>query len=215
MDDITSRQARQQGRAARWREQDDVASEKPGTGKTFLTPAEKKRVAFIKGELHAEGTTVHAYVVFAHEEPGRSKNVPPVLNPYEAAKLAVEACDGQVYMDRTIRVDHVRGSGGAPSGTKSTIPNAQGHFDTRRTLFVGGLDFQTKEEDLRAFFEKLLVTERGEAEAEVDSDEDVESEATKETPTTSKWVSHVRLIRDQDTQLGKGIAYVEFKVCTL
>lgn len=255
LDDVTARQARQQGRAARWRLQEDIASEKPSNApaKTFLTPAEKKRVAFIKGEIHESATTVHAYIVFAHEEPGRSKNVPPVMNPYEAANKAVEACDGVEYMGRTIRVDHVH-SKGVVDGKGNGV-GIDGKFDTRRTLFVGGLDFQTKEEDLRAFFEKLLLEEHTEEKEEEgggsegedadvedgsDSDEEAGSDDsasnadvdrgdeedamdvdgnngeddTVVTPVSSaeKWVTHVRLIRDQDTQLGKGIAYVEFKV---
>ena len=98
-----------------------------------------------------------------------------------------------------------------------------GQLDNRRSIFVGGLDFQTKEEDLRAFFEKLVAAERDGDEAEVEDEEksdddegDDKAPATKKskasTSTSSQWVTHVRIIRDKDTQLGKGIAYVEFKV---
>ena len=150
--------------------------------------------------------------MFAHEELGRSKNVPPVMNPFEAAKKAVEVCDGMVYMDRTIRVDHVQTSNVTPNIRRS------GHLDPRRTIFVGGLDFQTNEEDVRAFFEKLLLSERdvsggggGDGGSRSGSDDESQGDITA---AHDSWVSHVRLIRDNKTQLGKGIAYVEFKVRT-
>lgn len=213
--DPTSRQARQLGRAALWREQEDIESEKPANATTFITHAEKKRIAFIKGELHSEAATLHAYIVFAHEAPGRSKNVPPVMNPFEAAKRAVEVCNGMVYMDRTIRVDHVR--------TSDTMGDTRrpGHFDPRRTIFVGGLDFQTNEEDLRTLFENLLIAETEEngddddesSESNSDGDDKNEDKSNK-TAARASWVTHVRIIRDKETQLGKGIAYVEFKVRT-
>ena len=214
-DELTGWQSRQLSRAARWREQDDIESEKPTNAKTFLTPAEKKRVAFIKGELHSDAAAVHAYIVFAYEEPGRSKNVPPVMNPFEAAKKAVEVCDGMVYMDRTIRVDHVR------TGDAAADNRGPGHLDPRRTIFVGGLDFQTKEEELRALFEKLLTSEMGAGNDDGDdgssgsNSDDENEDGTDKTAAHASWVSHVRLIRDKETQLGKGIAYVEFKVRTL
>jgi nucleolar protein 12 len=59
---------------------------------------------------------------------------------------------------------------------------------------VGSLDFAAKDEDLRVFFESLLTTERQPA------------------PDGQSWVTHVRIVRDADTQLGKGFAYVEFAV---
>lgn len=193
--------------------------------KTFLTPAQKKRVAFIKGELHSGAGRVNAYIVFAHEEPGRSKSVPSVLDPFEAAKKAVEECDGKLYMERTLRVDHV---GGAVGGVHAIGAGTPGYLDTRRTIFVGGLDFQTKEEELRVFFDALLASESekqapgegDDAATSADSDGDDDDDATSKPPTTTvkptqapaSMVSHVRLIRDLDTQLGKGIAYVEFKV---
>jgi len=66
--------------------------------------------------------------------------------------------------------------------------------DPKRSIFVGSLDFAAKDEDLRVFFESLLTTERG----------PVEEDKT--------WVTQVRIIRDANTQLGKGFGYVEFLV---
>lgn len=65
---------------------------------------------------------------------------------------------------------------------------------------VGNLDFAAKEEDLRVFFESLLTTERG---------------PVPDASEAKNWVTHVRLVRDPATQLGKGFAYVEFAVCRI
>ena len=68
-----------------------------------------------------------------------------------------------------------------------------GRTDPKKSLFVGGLDYAAKEEDVRVFFEELVKTERG-------SKED------------GKWVTGVRIVRDKETQLGKGFGYVHFAV---
>jgi nucleolar protein 12 len=202
---LSTKQLRQQSRAAEWRSQEDEAAERPGSGKVYLDPAEKKRIAFIKGEFHEGADAVHAYVVFAHPAPNRSLNVPPIFDPYEAAKLAAKKCDGVVYMERTLRVDHVGSTAAGVSKRGGT-----GHLDPRRSIFVGNLDFQSKEEDIRAYFEALLTTERGPP-GEDDEGDEGESSADP-VASTKTWVVHVRLVRDQDTQLGKGFAYIEFAV---
>ena len=87
--------------------------------------------------------------------------------------------------------------------------------DPKATLFVGNLEFTSKEEDLRAFFESVVVAERGKPGEkggdESDSESDEEDDG-KDKPRT--WVKRVRIIRDKDTQLGKGFAYVQFVVST-
>ncbi|KAH9936187.1 uncharacterized protein B0H18DRAFT_1081890 [Fomitopsis serialis] len=188
-------------RTASWRAKKNEDEDDPQ--KQFLTPKEKKRVAFIKQELHSGVDAVNAYVVFAHPIPEtgtRPKNVPPpapTLDPYEAARLAAERCDGTVFMERTIRVDRVgRDAEEAPS---NSVPAG----DPKMTIFVGNLDFASKEEDLRAFFETLVIAERGqpgEQEGE-SSEEDEESDEEDETSESKV---------DKDTQMGKGFAYVQF-----
>ena len=89
--------------------------------------------------------------------------------------------------------------------------------DPKATLFVGNLEFTSKEEDLRAFFESVVVAERGKPgekgdDDESDSESEEEDEGKKDKPRT--WVKRVRIIRDKDTQLGKGFAYVQFVVST-
>jgi len=135
--------------------------------------------------------------VFAYPHPDRPKNVAPILDPFEAAEK-VMAANGSVFMDRTIRVDRVR----LPSAVALTqATNALGKRDAwlpagtdpKMSLFVGGLDYAAKEEDVRAFFEALVVAERG-----------------APTNESGRWVTGVRIVRDKDTQLGKGFGYVHF-----
>jgi nucleolar protein 12 len=192
-------------RAASWRDAHEDAAEKADE-KKFLTPAQKKRVAIIKGELHAEAQSVHAYIVFAHRLPheggAEDEDSEPAaasrMDPFEAAQVAVSRADGSVFMERTLRVDHVgkRGDGDADAG------------DPKRTVFVGNLDFASKEEDLRVFFEGLVAAERGPPPA-ADAEDPAEPSGASRR---SAWVTRVRIVRDKDTQLGKGFAYVLFMV---
>lgn len=194
-------------RTASWRasKAKDDEEESAAPGKTFLTPKEKKRIAFIKQEIHSGVDSMNAYVVFAHPVPmeNRPKNLPPpkpVMDPYEAAKAVIKAADGSVFMDRTIRLDSAVKS----TGKAQDIVDAEALGDPKATVFVGSLDFAAKEEDVRTFFEGLIVAEKGEpTEAQA---EDAERGGKK------AWVKRVRLIRDKDTLLGKGFGYVQFVV---
>lgn len=223
-------------RTATWRDskgQREAAEEAAAdAGKTFLTPKEKKRIAFIKQEIHTGVDSVNAYVVFAHPPPteNRPKNLPPlepVMDPYEAAKTAIKEADGSVFAERTIRVDT------AVKSKEKKLELADGDIagDPKATVFVGNLDFASKEEDVRAFFESVMVKERGQpgaaqslaAESEDEDEEDEEdddadsasendAEKVSATPKQKAWVKRVRIIRDKDTQLGKGFGYVQFTV---
>ena len=188
-------------RISSWRGSKGSSADDPE--KKFLTPREKKRVAFIKRDFHEGGDAVNAYIVFAHPPPKqtaeRSENVPPlpdIMDPYEAAKVAVEKCDGTIFEGKTIRVDNVRKGGSGDAG-------GEGLGDPKLSIFVGNLDFVSKEEDLRAFFETLVTNERGARPRDSEDGEKVRS---------SRWVTRVRIVKDKDTQLGKGFAYVQFVV---
>lgn len=119
-----------------------------------------------------------------------------------------------MFMERLIRVDRV-GKTGAKGASQSTDDDdVQGDArplqdaDPKLSIFVGNLDFESKEEDLRVFFESLLETEKGKPPGE---DEKVMVDGSViDKPRT--WVTHVRIVRDKDTQLGKGFAYVQFVV---
>lgn len=221
--DEKDKEARQhdRDRAASWRAKKGEEEEEPDK-KQYLMPKEKKRIAFIKHELHSGVDAVNAYVVFAHPIPeagARPANVPPpapTMDPYEAAQLAAERCDGTVFMERTIRVDRVGKAGVGAQGAGGPAGNP------KLTIFVGNLDFASKEEDLRAFFEALVVKERGppgeageessEDEDEASAEEDGAGEGNVSVPKPRTWVKRVRIVRDKDTQLGKGFAYVQFVV---
>jgi nucleolar protein 12 len=188
-----SSEHRQRDRAITWKSMNEKNDEGLDPAKTYLTPAQKKKVAFIKGELHEEAGSINCYVVFAHPQPinQRDEKKGPryqaVMDPFEAAKLLVARGDGSTFMNRTLRVDFVR---------SPEEGNAAAHgFDPHITIFVGSLDFKAHEEDLHAYFESVMVAEQG------PPPEDIKS-----------WVQGVRVIRDQDTQLGKGFAYVKFAV---
>ncbi|KIY64162.1 hypothetical protein CYLTODRAFT_381221 [Cylindrobasidium torrendii FP15055 ss-10] len=141
----------------------DVADEKK-----FLTPAQKKRIAFINQDFHTTADSVNAYVVLAYEE-----------DVYDATPAIAKKANGSTFMDRILRVDVV----GKPDGGEPKL-----------SVFVGSVDFAAKDEDLRAYFEALLTAERG-GPPEGDG---------------ARWVTRVRIVRDRETQLGKGFAYVQF-----
>lgn len=99
--------------------------------------------------------------------------------------------------------------------------------DQPKTVFVGNLDFEADEEELRAVFEAVLRQERGEpplssslqgsgvsAGAErskaLSSLPPFESRDAPESYLRKTWVQSVRLIRDSATQMGKGFGYVRF-----
>ncbi len=122
------------------------------------------------------------------------------LAPDEAAKSAIAALDNTQYMGHTLRADAI----------------TSGIGDPKRTVFVGSLDFASREEDLRVFFEGVVSAERGPRGVVAgDSDSDDEGDAGDQSASRSKlktWVTRVRIVRDKDSQLGKGFAYVQFAV---
>ena len=122
--------------------------------------------------------------MFAHPRPDRPANLPPILDPFDAARQALSA-NGSAFMDRAIRVDGVAKS----ETSEAFVPPG---VDPKKSVFLGGLDYTAKEDDVRALFEGLMVAEKGDR--------------------VGGWVKSVRLVRDKETQLGKGFGYVHFVV---
>lgn len=203
----TRRVEREKERVAQWKATQASGSTTGGAGnrrgddevvdksKSFLDSKGKRRVAFIKHEFHSDAATCNAYVVFAYAHPDRPTNVAPIMDPIEAADAIAAAANGTEFMDRIIRVDHVRLPSAQGLQTAATALGKRdawlpANTDPKCSLFVGGLDYAAKEEDVRAFFEALVVAERGPAEG------------------GARWVTSVRIVRDKDTQLGKGFGYI-------
>ena len=106
-------------------------------------------------------------------------------------------------MERMVRVDLANKSA---KGTKvAGDPNTALGGNPKLSVFVGNLDFGCKEEDLRVFFEGVVSGERGPPGEDSSDDED----GAKKRKT---WVTRVRIVRDKETQLGKGFGYIQFAV---
>ncbi len=181
----------------------NAGSDEETPGKTYYSSAQKKRLAYLRRETNEKADVVNCYVVIAHPRPPKDGEAQTAPEPSEAARLLVEGADGTTFMGRTIRVDRV-------GATKAALEMAKGvekKHDMKRTLFIGSLDFEANEQDLRDFLEGLLQLERGDPPTPISLNEGI-------TPSTLKhnWVQSVRIVRDADSQLGKGIAYVQFRV---
>lgn len=179
-----------------------------------------------------------------------SKVTPPVL-----AALLASQLDETLFEGRHLRVDLVQPlpladlvqsglEGVLASSSSWTTTEMQSlarilaggnnrRDDQAKTLFVGNLDFEADEEELRAALEGVLRQERGESplsasllqgagqeerskalaslppfeQAAADGDADAGSSKSFARKT---WVQSVRLIRDAATQMGKGFGYVRF-----
>ena len=206
-------------RTSNWRaNQGDKEEDTKADEKKYLTPAQKKKIAFINQEFHTTADVVNAYLVFAHpkdaaERPANLPPLPATMDPYQAAQLAVVETNGTLFMDRVLRVDLVGKAKAVASQVKGdgSFKSTQ-EGDPRLSVFVGNLDFATKEEDLRAFFEGLIGAERGSPGQSVATLGEETSNPMRKPLT---WVTRIRIVRDNATQLGRGFAYVEFMVCTI
>ncbi|XP_055821065.1 nucleolar protein 12 [Solanum dulcamara] len=125
--------------------------------------ATPRKAAIIKQKLNDNADSVNAYVVFKSEESAQ-------------ASLAHNMA---VVGERHIRVDRACPPRKKMKGDNSAL------YDNKRTVFVGNLPFDVKDEEIYQLFSGM-----------------------KEFGST---IEAVRVIRDPNTLLGKGIAYVLFK----
>jgi nucleolar protein 12 len=202
-------------RAREWREADGSdergvkggfhAKEKPKPVEEVragpLSDAQKRRVAFIRGELNEGKKACNAYLVL--------EALPENVDVREVIQAIVAAANNSLFEGVTIHADLVRPRSAAailaaaqmaakPNPNLTEVPrNAETHHvsahEAKRTLFIGGLDFAESEESVRSATEAVLVRERGDAGGR-------------------PYVQNVRIIRDAGTGLGKGFCYVEFSV---
>lgn len=150
----------------------------------FSTASMPKRAAFATKSL-MEATT-------------QSVNAYAVYSSPEVARAACKKLNGTVVLDRHLRVDSVAHP--AP-------------VDHRRCVFVGNLGFVDDETVLN-----VKVDEEGKEQTEkrkrTKVPMDVEEGLWRKFGEHAGKVESVRVIRDDKTRVGKGIAYVQFYVST-
>ncbi|XP_058074883.1 nucleolar protein 12 [Magnolia sinica] len=122
-----------------------------------------RKGAIIKGKFNDSADSVHAYIVFKDEQSAQA------ALSHNMAKLG----------ENHIRVDRA-----CPPRKKLKGENAL-LYDNKRTLFVGNLPFDVKDEELYQLFCGVNHMESS--------------------------IEAIRVIRDPHSSVGKGIAYVMFK----
>ncbi|KAH6790717.1 RNA-binding family protein [Perilla frutescens var. frutescens] len=122
-----------------------------------------RKGAVIKKQINESGDSVHAYVVFKTEESAQ-------------ASLA--------YNMAVVGGNHIRVDRACPPRKKLKGENPL-LYDNKRTVFLGNLPFDVRDEEIYQLFASIKNLETS--------------------------VEAVRVIRDSGSSLGKGIAYVLFK----
>lgn len=122
----------------------------------------------------------------------KSTNAYAVYSTALAAREAPKRLNGTIALDRHLRVDGVA----HPAGT-----------DNRRCVFVGNLGFVDDESSLRAAEDEMNERKPRKTKQAADVEEGLWRQFSK-----AGTVESVRVIRDKSTRVGKGIAYVQFRV---
>ena len=192
-----------------------------------LTAQQKRKIAFINHELNERADAVNAYVRLGdprkvHAELVQQHKTEAPLDPrvtgHILAALVARAISNTLFGERHLRADLV-----APLTPQEVVETgldklrladgtqlgAPTQADLKRTVFVGNLDFEAGEEEVRALFEKLVREERGAPPMQAAPSLRLDGAPSGE-PVPQEWVQSVRIVRDKATQLGKGFAYVKF-----
>ncbi|KAF3397802.1 Nucleolar protein 12 [Penicillium rolfsii] len=125
-----------------------------------------------------------------------STNAYAVYTTVQAARKAPSALNGTIVLDRHLRVDSIA---------------HPAEIDNKRCVFVGNLDFvdqEVAEEDENG--KKKKPRKPSDIEEGLWRVFNAHTGDTKDKKAVKKNVEFVRVIRDQNTRVGKGFAYVQF-----
>ena len=150
-----------------------------------------KRVCANKQKYSDNKNSVNAYVSFVDGKTIVNKDTSgePSAEQYsssssaENAVRAAIAANGMQFNGHTLRIDV-----SSPSGKSS------GLFDPKRSVFLGNLPHRVTEEEVRKHFSDGLSS--------------IGDSAFNATDEGTELVQGVRLVRDGETQLGKGFGYL-------
>jgi nucleolar protein 12 len=121
-----------------------------------------------------------------------STNAYVVYNTTSAARESVKRLNGTIILDRHLRVDSVA----HPS-----------KVDHRRCVFVGNLGFVDDDTKIKEAEQEELGRKKSKPKPPADIEEGLWRKFAEVGEVES-----VRVVRDRGTRVGKGIAYVQFKV---
>jgi nucleolar protein 12 len=132
-----------------------------------------RKAAVASGAVDPTRGSAHAYIIY---------------NDAESAQKAVKKQNMKEWLGQHLRVDAAaRASVKSTTGSDKAEKSADVKYDPTRSVFIGNLPLETKDEELIRFFING-VGAGGEDELEA-----------------------VRIVRDPHTSIGKGIAYALFK----
>lgn len=129
------------------------------------------------------------------DETTHSTNAYAVYSTAQAARKAPAALNGTVVLNRHLRVDSI------------THPAA---IDNKRCVFIGNLDFVDQEVTAEDDGKRKKPRAPADIEEGLWQAFNAHTGGSKDTKAPKKNVEFVRVIRDRNTRVGKGFAYVQF-----